>query len=396
MLNLKREQIRYLTIIVCLIILASGPGQYVLFPLGTVGYTSGYEGVKASYSGIEWQHDDESGTADQRGTSFYFDADDPQSGACNLVGEMTNAFLPESTVSPSWVPSDWEKALTYVNNPVETYSWDLPNPDNPDETIAYEMQEWILRMYVSITAEWDTEWAGENSEYNNQRYTDTEVWIELDISPIWYFEGTNQVYFAIGKVVCSDFAYGKLGSDNWECGELSGLAGDCPEEYTPTSWISVTPESPTSYVYIYYQNYGAAGQAKTDYASYKGRRLNPSLFTDKVYISVGLNNFGTEDLYYYPGNWIHKGDAVTWAFDVHVFVVGEWTVQDIEELPSDYGRIGKQTTYKDWWVQIIEDPRFPLFTFLGILALIFLLLAIFAPWVLFSIFGFIGLVRDKS
>ena len=315
-MSLKQNQIRIIIIVICIVILASGPGSYLLFPLSSIGYTGGYEGVKASFSGLEWQYSSSEGAQDLGGTSFFFDADEPLWHACNLVGEMTNAFVPERSRPASWVlPEWWDTATQYIKNPVNTYTWDLPNPDNPDEIIAYEMQEWNLKMYLTITAEWDKPPSGpymaSDSEYGNQRYIGTKVWVELDVSPTWIFQGQPETYFAIGKVVCSDFEYGKLGTTE--------------EDYTSTNSISVTPESKTSYGYIYYQNYGKAGQVKEfDPNSYKGRVLNPGLFTDKVYLKVSLNNFGTQ--YELAGPvWdrttIKKGDAVTWGFDVHVFVV---------------------------------------------------------------------------
>ena len=378
-MNLSFQQSRLITIIICSIILLSGGAQSLL-TLGSLGYPSGYEGVKASFVGLDWNTEGQTGQEALVGMSFFFDPDDPTHGACNLEGEMTNAFVPEGSRPAGWVPADWwDIATGYINNPVNTYTWNLANPDNPDETVAYEMEEWILRMYVSITAKGDSGSGFTNLEYQNKRYQDTKVWIELDISPTWYFEGTSQTYFAIGKVVCSDFTYGKLGEDEGT--------------YTKTAKASVAPESKTSYRYLYYQNYGKAGQLKEfDPNSYKGRLLNPSLFTDKVYMKLDLNNFGTEYTQFpLP---VKKGDAATWGFDVHVFVVGEWKVQDIEEIPEDYGRIAQEE--RSWLELLLIDPSFKLWSFLGLIALGFLLLAVFAPGVLLAIFGLVGMFSNKK
>lgn len=102
---------------------------------------------------------------------------------------MTNAFIPEGSRPTSWILPDWWDNALDTKNPVEIYTWDLPNPDNPDEIIAYEMQEWELKMYVSIAAKWDDPpraWVAPiDCEYGDQRYQDTEIWIELDVSPIF-------------------------------------------------------------------------------------------------------------------------------------------------------------------------------------------------------------------
>ena len=376
-MGMKQNQMRWMIIIICVVILISGPGHY-LFDLGSFGYTSGYEGVKASFSGLEWQYEQETGTMDLEAMSFTFDADDPSKYACNIVGEMTNAFVPESSLSfPSWVPQDFLKSVGYIDNPKETYTWDLPDPTQPNTTIAYVMEEWILKMYVSITAEWDEEawwYLHGTGEVDNRRYQNTKLWIQLDVSPIWYFEDATEVYFAIGKVTCSDFAWGKLGKTE--------------EDYEKTIWASVAPESEGSYRYLYYQNYGKAGQVdEFDPHSHQGRILNPSLFTDKVYMKLDLNNFGT----FYDIVYGKKGDAATWGFDVHVFVVGEWKVQDVEPIPDGFGR--EERLQKSWIQLLWEDPRLPLFSFIALIAIIVLALMIFAPWV---VFGTIGMLRSKK
>ena len=379
-MGMKQNQIRWMIIIICVVILISGPGRYLL-GLESIGYTFGGEGVSASFVGIEWNYGTEHEKSDLRSdTKFYFDADDPNVEACNLVGEMTNAFVPKESFAPSWVPSEWVKATAYINNPIETDAWELPHPDVPSELISYEVTEWLLRLYISITAEWDT-----NDESWNRRYQDTEVWIELDINRnSWIFEGQAQPYFAISKVKAVEFAPGKL--------------GETEEDYQPTPQFSVIPES-DSWMYIYYQKWGSAGQVRDfDPFSYTGRQLNPDLFTDKVYFCVNLANFGT---YYDASSWLTPiqgpyvaGDAVTWAFDVHVYVVGEWQLQDVSELPEEYGRI--QQVQEGWLSLLLQDPRFPLFSFIGLIALVVLALAIFAPWALFAIFGAVGMLRSKK
>lgn len=384
---MKLESWRLATIIICVALLIGGGGD-ALIRMGSLGYPSGYEGVRASFSGIEFNAGDSSGKSDLSGMSFYFDADDPQRYAPNLVGEMTNAFVPEGSVRPSWVFPELWTGVEYIKNPVSApYEWNLPNPDDPDETIAYVMEEWLLRMYVSITAEWDDVGSWITSKYEaewggNTRYTNTKIWIELDISPIQYFEGADQVYFGLAKVVTSDVAKGKLGTTE--------------EDYTPTDPFSVNPSSGTSYRYLYHSKYGTTQFTPTDPKTYKGRVLNPEIFGDKMFFHIDLVNFGTQ----YWTEWLsgnRKGDAVTWGFDVHVFVVGEWRVKDIEEIPEDYGRDPMtQYGWSYYLARFLADPKGQFWLIVGVFALIFLFCVVACPWVLVALFGMIGAFGGKK
>lgn len=365
-------------IISAIIVMASISQGGIIGPLSLIGYTWGGEGVSASFTGIEWNSGGSGDRSDLLpSTYFTFDPDDPYHYAPNIEAEMTNAFLPEGGYPPSYVPPAWWSPTKYINNPIDIDTWNLPDPSNPlNTTIAYEVQEYILKMYVSVTASWDSEFEG-----RNKRYTDTKLWIQLDINRgNWIFEGQPQTYFAVGKVVCSDRAWGKL--------------GESEDPYVPTPWISVAPESPTTYAYVYLSKYGDQEYMPIDPFTYQGRQLNPDLFAESVWIHLDLNNFGTETWKeIIPPATHFKGDAVTWGFDVHVFVVGEWKVQDIEKLPDSYGRTPKTTKTPSWFELLMGDPRLPLWSFIGLGALVVLFLAVFAPWVLM---GIVGLSKQAS
>lgn len=378
------------------IFLSSQTQANIFFPLSSIGYSFGGAGVRSSFVGIEWNYGDDTGQVELRpDTKFYFDADNPTSKAPNLVGEMTNAFVPEETLSnaPSWVPTEWFTTSTHVTNPLQTETWELENPDNPDEILAYEIEEWMLKLYVSITCEWD---AGgvfwdPNQEFNDNRYRDTEIWIELELAQNFFvFEGTPTPYFAISKVKCSNFATGKLGNEDkffkWDAGPLGDFGTDKPEEYTPTDLFSVAPES-ASWMYLYYDEWGDQKATDIDPFSYKGRQLNPEIFVDKMFFSVNLANFGTQYDSFFDLSTLKKGDAVTWAFDVYVYVVGEWALKDISDMPEGYGRDPMVDYNQSWITGMLTDPRFQLWSFIGLIALVVLALAVFAPWVLFGIVG---------
>jgi len=371
------------TIVICVAILLGG-GADAVFGFGSLGYSVGHEGVKASFVAIDYNAGDSSGRADLSGMSLYFDADAPNGYAPNIVGEMTNAFVPETSVKPSWVFDDLWTGAQYIKNPIETTEWDLPNPDVPNETIAYVMEEWILRMYVSISAEWDEggTYKWEKEKCGETRYTNTEVWIELDISPTWYFSGADQVYFGLAKVQCSEYAEGRLGKTE--------------DDYTPSSTFSVAPTK-SSYRYLYNEKYAEEQVTPTDPKNYKGRVLNPDIFRDRMFIKLNLNNFGTESSGDPFFGFHFKGDVATWGFDVSVFVVGEWKVQDVAEIPDEYGRDPMRELGWSYYVaRFLADPRGQFWLILGLFALLFLFLVIFAPSVLLTIFSLISIWTSRS
>jgi len=380
---MKIEMWRSTVIIICVAILLGG-GWDALFGMGSLGYVVGHEGVRASFAGIEYNAGESSGRTDLAGMSFHFDADDPFTYAPNIVGEMTNAFVPEESFKPSWVFEDLWGGTQYIKNPVDSTEWNLPNPDVENETIAYVMEEWLLRMYVSISAEWDEggtfKWDKES--WGSTRYIDSEVWIELDISPTWYFSGADQVYFGLAKVQCSEYAEGRLGTTN--------------EDYNPTSTFSVAPTK-SSYRYLYRGKYAEEEITPTDPKTYRGRILNPEIFVDRMFIKLDLNNFGTQGWGDALFGYSFKGDVVTWGFDVHVFVVGEWKVQDVSEIPTEYGRDPmEEYGWSYWLTKMFGEPRLQFWLILGIIALVVLFLAIFAPWVLIAIFGLVSTYRGKG
>jgi len=384
------QQLRIMVIVICLVILASGGFRGLM--LGTVGegYTTGYEGAKANFYGIEWNYKEESGkdSFPLKGTTFHFDPDGTTTGACNLEGEMTSVFLPEGSRPSSWVdPSWWDTATEYIQNPIQHYEWEISGQGN--STNLYAMDEYKLKWYFSISAEWDkgNHLSHKSEEYHNRRYLDTRVWFEFNLAPIWYFEGSDTCHFSIAKIRLSDIA-------------LGGKLGEEREDTDASEKIRVSPMSTGSILPIYYNPYGVANErAEKEPSVFRDKKLNPDLFTDKVYSYFTLADFGTKFWSEWL-NWKWKGDVVTVGFDVHVFVVGEWKVQDIQEIPDDYGRTSKTGqggfTFFEQLARILSGPEFKIWFILGLIAIILLVLAIFAPWVLFGLFGLLKQRKRKS
>lgn len=371
MVKLGKNLQPLLLILVFLIILE---GAYSGFNLvfSTASYSTGYQGAKAQYAGIYYNNQQYSNTTYGRfDTTLHFDPDDPRLEMCNLVGEMTSVFIPSESLSnmPSWIPSEWVREAGYIENPKETYEWTSGN-------LTYTMEAWTLRWYFSISAEWDDPplWTvGPVKEWSNQRYANTEVWFEFDLTPTWYFEGTSNVYFAIAKMQLADVKLHALDNKG--------------NDVEPELKTSVRPESPGSIMPIYYGDFAKQNPADKKINDYQGKQLNPDLFTSKVYSYFTLENFGTHYWTETAGlvqKW--KGDVVTVAVDVTVFVIGEWTVQDIEDLEDfeDYGRtskVGGGYSFEDW----LSSPANRLLLVLIAGIALFLIVAILFPSVILTI-----------
>ena len=351
------------TVIIILFILIFLEGGSAFLSLSTSSYATGYQGAHAQYAGVRWQDQSYSGMGFD--TMLHFDPDDPARDMCNLEGEMTSVFIPSESLSnlPDWIDFDWMQETSYISNPKESYEWTTGN-------LTYTMEAWQLRWYFSISADWDAGWQTlGHAEYSNQRYANTEVWFEFDLTPTWYFEGTTTAYFAIAKMKVAHVKLGALDNDG--------------EEVTPAKETSVAPESQGSILPIYYGLFAEQNPADKEVSDYKGKQLNPDLFTSKVYTYFRLVNFGTTE-WMETGAFLlpvtkYKGDVVTVAVDVTVFVIGEWTVQDIEDLEEyeDYGRTA-QVGGGGWtWETFLSSPanRLLLMLIVGIIVFIFLMVA---------------------
>lgn len=390
---MKIETWRLVTIIVCLTILGSG-GYQALLPLSSIGrgYTTGYQGAKAQFCGIQYNGKNHKNAL--WSTTLNWDPDGIGKGKPGITGEMTSVFVPEEEAGSQpfklgdWDISDWLLSATTIRNPIDDWEWELKN-QKTNETLLYRMEEWQCKWYFSISSEpvgWGQEIPEAKIGGRRNSLTDVKVWFEFDLTPIWYFEGTDTAYFAIAKLRISDIALGgKLKNDDIE--EKKNAA------------FRVTPMSPQSILPIYYEKFATEDErAEKEPHYYNGKKLNPRLFTDKVYSYFTLNDFGVNSWFDFGG--YYRSDVITVGVDFHIFVVGEWRVKDVQEIPDEYGRTAKSTRgmgLLEFLGTILKDPTTKAWIILGLIALIFLVLAIFAPWVLLAIFGLVkGISKERG
>ena len=312
-----------------------------VLPGSVTGYSSAYQGAQARFIGVQ-SADGTVYTSTQKleasvanfDTRMSFDVDDQFRGMPNIEGEMTLVFIPlaqwipPDMVGGADVPTSWWRMTRDWRNPVETYNWEVPQTDGSKKN--YQMEEWLTMFFVTISADFDSgpDALNYNDETQNQHYSDWKVWVEFDISPSWYFEGTDATYFSIASVEVSDLNLGGF--------DQLGRAVE------PRADMSVNPGSVGTPLYLYYAPYGTAAPAKdaNDIKTFYARdtTLNPDYFRDKVYTYFTLGNFGTEEKGNILSGVTAKGDVVTYAFVVRQFVVGSWTVQPNREEPAGYGR----------------------------------------------------------
>jgi len=379
-------------ILILLIVLEGGYSGLRFLSMSSLSYTTGYEGVKARFAGVSYDGENFKGTG--WSSTFNVDFDEATSGLPDVAGEMTSVFVPSESVGQQPTQfggfdlSQWLVKSTVVKNPVAQHEWELTENDT---TTLYVMEEWELRWFASISCE--PAIMGEvatpltNQVVRRNRLLNVEVWMELDLAPIWYFEGQDTSYFAIAQLkLAEDVALG--GRHHKE--------GYQEEKRNPE--LSVTPYSRDSLIGLYHGLFASEGnRADKQVYEYKGKKLNPDLFTDKVYAKITLNDFGVTSWYAFGTHW--RADVATFAFKVRVFVIGQWTVKDVQDLPDVYGRTSKtgglNLVAENPLVMWFGSPEGRLLTLLLAGLIIFLILAIGAPSFLLGLFVLFGGKRRR-
>jgi hypothetical protein len=398
MTKLFRNRTHTIIIIVLMVALLSslGGGIYSL-RLSSVGYSTGFQGVHAKFDGIMYNSkkyesfSPNGASLAMFDTTLQFDADGATSGKPNVVGEMTSVFVPEESLSwtPVWsdafaIPQEWLRRVAVIKNPQQTYEWAI-------EDKTYKMEQWVLRFYVSLSSEWDDlrgEGGGliggltmpqEFGQVRRESYSNAELWFNFDMTKTWYIEGQGTAYFAVAKIQVAEFK--KTAHD------ITG------KEVELSTELSVSPQSVGALMYIYQGRWGVAS-AETTAQTYQGKKLNPEYFRDNVYARFTLNNFGVTSWNEY-GTVKGKGDVATVAFDMTVFVIGEWDVKDVQQIPSDFGRFA-MTGGAPSLLDYLNDPRLQGIAGIITIIAIVIVILIFAPWIFVVIFGAFGGRRRRK
>lgn len=374
----SRTQTIALVILSMILLSSLGGTTYTLYSFQ--GYTSGFQGPKAEFKGVSYKGlkytDAQRGEASQLSLqgSLLFDADQNDDGKPNIEGEMTTVFVPSESLrgTTSWVPIEWLTDNDLIENPQNTYSWNITTDANT--TKVYKMEQWVMKWYVSFSAHWDgakeqnLDALNLGQNYRNY-YDNAEIWFEFDISPTWYIQGGGTAYFAVGKMQLAK-------SVLEESEDVNG------KKYEADTMLSVIPESQGASLYVYTGLFGT-GSAENTEKSFEGRLLNPQFFRDKVYAKITLANFGIRSWNEWGTVKTH-GDVATFNFNFWVFVIGEWDVQDIQKIPEDFGRTIKlDEPYS--FLDLLKDPRTQALLTMLAMAGFFLLILLVAPGFLIAV-----------
>jgi len=387
-----KKNVQMLVVIALVVALLLGGGAGLQFATQDLGYSTAFQGPKARFIGARVNNAPYTSTDPQGAgqsafdTTMNFDVDAWDSGKPNIVGEMTSVFVPKEQSQFSWLvghlptteaSTDWANSLENIQNPQEgsPYSWNVSGK-------TYKMEQWLLKWFVSFKSTWDDR-ATPGTQTSERPYpvipgerqrnahSNTQLWFEIDITPTWYIQDSGgTAYFAIGSIQVA--AEKKFAVDN----DGQNVNFETDMSYAPTE---------RGLLYMYNGLFGGEQTETSNIQTYQGKELNPKYFRDKVYCHFDLNNFGVT-------GWNElltkkaKGDVVTVAFDVRVFVIGEWTVKDIQKIPSNFG-FTAQTDQPASFIDYLKDPRYQALITMAVAIIIFVLLALFAPWVLLAIFA---------
>lgn len=314
-----------------------------------------------------------------------------------VQGELTPVFIPSQSttymnVLGVSIPSTWTQNLDmyyapgWQNNPtaelqnppqpVETYNWNVTDPTTGTPYMT-QMQQWDQKFYCSFSTSWTSsqdpsDWipAGSSTGYN--QYSNLWVWFKIETPVTWYIQGGGTAYQAIAQINLDDNA------------QMQAKDNKGNNVQTDNSEV-VNPESASSIVYLYYSPFGQSNSVTNPTPeNYEGSMLNPEYFRNTTYFGIDLAAFGN----YATWNNIldigttTRGDVATFDFDVTTFVFGQYTVLDIMNNPTQYGRTTPETTVTNFLSGIIgwlSNPiNIGILTTIGILILII----IFAPWLL--------------
>jgi hypothetical protein len=278
--------------------------------------------------------------------------------------------------------------MQYLENPISNVTWEIGDK-------YYGMQTWLCRWYVAFSAQWEggindiPVFGGGYGEAPPQpvypdgdnSYYDLEVWLEINTTPTFYYVNAEKTYFAIGKVQLSNTVLYR-GTTNQQGGLFSSNTVE------PRQGVSVLPESEASLLYLYNEPWGGTSDTRATSYSYQGQALNPDVFRNKQYVKFDFNKFGVyggTSQWGVPAGFWCKGDVAVICFDVTVFSIGEWKVQDVQEDPENYGRFVRTDQSADWLGWLLSSSTLAWLIPLAIIVAILF----FAPWFLIAIVAII-------
>jgi len=276
-------------------------------------YSSGYEGAKINYNGAIWDGYNYFGTSsgwvsarhNVGAESLYINY--RFSGATMVFNLATESGYRYTGLGSEMTAVQFPEGASQT--PYKTYRWELTNDDG--SVSVFEMELWILEWTVhtySVTASID----------RMACYSNFEIWFNIDLQPIWYFEDQpNEVYFGVAAIELKSF---EVITDRDDLRQAT-------EVYPEASGSLLTIDVPSGTV-----------PSEQAFYSYQGKRLNPDMFRPSVSTHTRLDSFGP--VTWWDWGWKMADASIKQVFTVHTFVVGEWTVpkEYAEEVGQHEGK----------------------------------------------------------
>lgn len=312
-------------------------------PLSTI---SNYQGIHPSFEAILYdgklytnENPLNASVLRVHPSSFDFDPDGDNTGRPNLRGELRDIQIVRDLAT-----YDVQDTAAHILNmggeskmPYKVYEWEV---ETDDLIHVYRMENWLCSFEVNLWADptagdfWS--WVWNNGEVYNSVYDSTEIWLRLEAAPSWYFEGADEVYFGLGYMELAQFT--------------SFLDHENP-------LVEVMPESKWAAFSIYNSLNGASeyvGNPVAQASTFEGTLLNPAVFRDEWHTVITVDNFGVFD--YNSWDASYNTDSVQLKVLVHVFVVGEWTVQPDEERDMEEHESDERGGWLTDLIDLFNDP----------------------------------------
>ena len=328
---------------------------------------SGYQGVHPSFAGIYmWdriyteQNRYDASVVTISGADLNFDPDDQWYHKPNLRGELRDIQVVENLRPYVNAPSFFGLDPMPIQNPYRTYEWRVK--DSAGNVHVYRMELWLCSLQVNLWAEpsYVDNWAWKaNTEYDDKRYDNTEVWLRLKPHEGRYFYATvggkeveaARTYFAVAYMELYQW---KLGGDVLSYVQATGSSS----EADAAMLIGCSPKAQWSAFTLAESLRGAESSQKplAKAKSYEGMLLNPDVFKEEWYTRIILSDFGTRTDWWKRLQGTYAADNAQWTALAHIFAIGEWVVKPELERNMETHPSKSSVGWLDWFAWWAKTP----------------------------------------
>lgn len=360
-----------------------------------IGYLSGRQGLEVQFNSLRW-HDKWWSTTEKGsspygtvqpsirnfGGTLHFDPDEQQKGMPDILAStQTMTRDTDLATVDSWLFDVGQTIMLSNGSTAKVYK--------QYELFSYRM-DWAMNLWLD-GSEWEAD--GKYNDAPNQyvdggSYSNSALWLKIVPKTFMYFlDSPDQVYFAPVYIVLKEPAvYSGIHPDGTKNTPDADTAAIC----------DIIPQSTGEPLYIYYNRGGTeVDLSQSEILNYKGVRLDPAIFRTEYWSRIDISEFQAH-------SWIEWGYLHGWKypsvylhFQVDMFVVGEWTVYySTGEIPALEPHEPNQSyTALDELMfaaeQFFSNPFTQLWIFFILIVIVLIVVSVFNPMLLSSIFHFI-------